>query len=188
MRVELIAIIAALTGAAALLSVPASADMQYWHYHDWTVRAQTLGTGADIRVTCIAYTGGNGYPVLSATLTKGDAGPPEAYPGVAVEEYPPQHQATRMRNGETIRFVFDDGHSATAKAVTGVYDDDFAEAQAGFSTMSENLGVLQAMRGGGQVEIMRGQESIYTASLTGFIEAYGKMAEICDFSTVGMIE
>ncbi len=188
MHACLTAMAAALVIATPLLSISASAEMQYWHYHDWTVRAQTIETGADIHITCIAYTGGNGYPILSVTFTKGDAGPPEAYPNVAVEEFPPQHQATRMRNGETINLEFDDGYSAAAKAVTGSYDDDFAEAQAGFSNPQENLSTLQAMRRAGQVEITRGQDIIYTASLAGFPEAYGKMADVCNFSTKGVIE
>ncbi|AXS40809.1 hypothetical protein [Breoghania sp. L-A4] len=179
---------AALSGTIALLCMPAMAETQYWDYRDWTVTAETVDTGEDIRVTCKAHTGGDGDPVVSVTLSNGDAGPPYAYPSVAIEEHAPRHHTTLMQDGDTINFLFDDGDSAATSAVAGFDEDGFAEAEAGFYDMPGNLQMLQGMRRAGQIEVIRGRDIVYTASLNGFTAAYGKMAEACGFSTIGVIE
>lgn len=184
MRLELIALGAAFAGT---LAMPAAASEKYWDYRDWTTTAETIDTGEDIRTTCSARTGGDGYPVVYATQSNGDAGPPDAYPSVLIEERAPRHNKTVMQDGDRIVFLFDDGDSATTTAVGGLDDDGFAYATAEFYSPNSQL-VLQAMRRNGQIEILRGRDIVYTASLNGFTAAYGKMAEACGFSTIGVIE
>ena len=188
MRRELIACSAAMAAvSAAVLVTPASAENEYWDYRDWHTVRESVDTGEDLRVTCSARTGGDGYPVLSVSLTNGDVPPPDAYPSVILEEHAPRGHATVMKDGETINFIFDDGDSAQATAYGYLDNDGFAVAEAMMKS-EDSLRVLQAMRRNGQIDIVGGGKLIYTASLNGFTAAYGKMAEACSFSTVGVID
>lgn len=188
MRRELIARAAALAVVfAAVLVTPAAAETDYWDYRDWHTVRDSVDTGEDLRVTCSARTGGDGYPVLEVSLTNGDVTPPDAYPDVIFEERAPRHHATVMKDGDTINFVFDDGDSAQATAYGYLDNDGFAVAEAVMKS-EDSLRVLQAMQRNGQIDIVGGGKLIYTASLNGFTAAYGKMAEACSFSTVGVID
>lgn len=183
MRLERLAIAALVCGFAA----PAAAEYQVWDYKDWRAVAETVDTGEDVRVTCSARTGGDGDPTLVATLSNGDAMPPYGYPSVIIEESAPRGTATLMRDGDRINFLFDDGDSAEATAFAG-HDEDGIPVASAMIDAGDSLRVLQAMQRAGQLEILRGRDIVYTASLNGFTAAYGKMAEACGFDTVGVIE
>ena len=170
---------------ACAAAAPVTAD-DYYEYGDWRLSVGAVDTGEDIRVTCRASTGGDGDPVLSMTVSNGDAGPPDFYPDVVLSEHAVRGFDTMLQDGETVTFVADDGDSMTGTARRWVNDEGFIEAQA-MVEQSQTLFALQAMERAGQFEIVSGGRLIYTASFHGFRDAYSHMMSACGFSTEGVI-
>lgn len=168
-------------------TLPAAAQEQSWEYRNWRAVAETIDTGEDIRITCSAQAGGDGLPVVQATLSNGDVLPPDAFPSVTVEEHAPRGYATMMQEGDAVNFLFDDGDSAPANVYVWADDEGFAVASAEIAS-SDSQRVLQAMRRAGQLEVVRSGEVVATVLLDGFSAAYGKMAEACGFSTEGVLD
>ncbi|WP_106745083.1 hypothetical protein [Yoonia maritima] len=169
-----------------LLPVAAYADIEYWDYNDWRVIIETVDTGEDTRVFCTALTGGDGMPSLRIDVSNGDALPPAYYPAPTLYETAPRGYETLMKDGQRVLFEFDPDN-ITEGFVTAGFDDDgirFAYAQA---HQDDSLWLLQSMRQAAQLWITLDGEVVYGASLAGFTASYGKIAEQCGFSTVGVI-
>ena len=180
MRTILVALVVCCTS-------PALALAEYWTFRDWSVQVERVDTGEDLRITCRASTGGDGDPVLEVYVSNGDAMPPGVFPWVSLRESAPRGYATLMRDGDDAVFTFDTGARLPA-IVRGGFDGDgipFAHAEI---DETDNQAALRAMRKASNVQISRGSESVYTASLSGFTAAYGKIAEQCGFPTTGVFD
>lgn len=168
-------------------ALPAQADDQYWDYGDWTVYVESYDTGEDWRVNCRASTGGDGGPSLSISLSNGDASPPHYYPQPTLYEHAPRGHTTFMRDGARVLFEFDMDWRTEGFVTAGYDNEGFAEAAAR-AHQGDSLSILRTMRHAGTMWVTMDGEIVYEASLSGFTAAYGKMAEQCGFSTVGVIE
>ncbi len=158
----------------------------YYDYRDWTTIVETLETTEDTRITCTAKTGGDGSPTLYVTLSNGDGGPPYYYPPLSLREGAARGYRTQMQDGDPVNFVFDDG-AAFPGAVSGGFDEEgFAYAIAEIAP-AFSLPALQGMRRAKSLLVVSGGKVVSQLSLNGFTAAYGKMAEACSFSTVGVI-
>lgn len=166
---------------AALAASPALAD--YWNYNDWHTATEPQVTEQDSYLTCRAWTGGDGDPVLALEVFSGDAGPPAAYPMAQVQEYAPRHYPTMMQQGGTVDFIFDFDRtfSIAAGINSRITEEGLAEAESVLK-FEDHLPMLQAMKQGRWVEIWAGNDMVYEASLSGFTAAYGKMMDECGFS------
>jgi hypothetical protein len=156
-----------------------------WERGAWTAAAAGVDTGEDYRVTCQIRTGGDGDPVLMATITNGDATPPDAWPMMTLVEWAPRGHATLMQNGDRVRLTFDDGFALAMEATAGVDDGGIPVAVA---TIDERFAptILSAMRRSLTVAAQVGDTPLRTFSLRGFTAAYGRMAEACGFSMIGV--
>ncbi|MBY6057326.1 hypothetical protein KUV26_06005 [Leisingera daeponensis] len=166
--------------AAALAASPALAD--YWSYKDWHVATEPHETEQDSYLTCRAWTGGDGDPLLALEVFSGDAGPPARYPMAKVQEYAPRHYPTLMQQGGTVDFIFDFDRtfSFAAGINSWISEEGLAEAESALR-FQDHLPMLQAMKQGRWVEIWAGTDMFYEASLSGFTAAYGKMMDECGF-------
>lgn len=170
-----------------LCASPVQADAQYWDYGDWTVFVERFDTGEDFRVICTASTGGDGDPVLSITLSNGDAAPPYHYPQPSLHERAPRGHTTLMQDGARVLFEFDLDWRTEGFVTAGYDAQGFAQAVAR-AHQDDSLGILQTMRRAGTMWVTLEGEVVYAASLSGFTAAYGKMAEQCSFPTTGVID
>ena len=166
---------------AALAASPAAAE--YWSYKDWHVTVAPHETEQDSHMTCRAWTGGDGDPILALEVFSGDAGPPAFYPMAQVQEYAPRHYPTLMQQGGTVDFIFDFDRtfSVTAGINSWINEEGLAEAES-LLRFQDHVPMLQAMKQGSWVEIWAGNDMFYEASLSGFTAAYGKMMDECGFS------
>lgn len=158
-----------------------AAAQYYWEYKDWRVWVEEIDTGEDLRRTCSARTGGDGDPVISIEMSNGDAGPPDFYPYPSITERAPRHFPTLMQDGQPVRFVIDTGAVFSTTAQSWLTDEGLFEAYAALN-LADNLPTLQAMKRGSVMEVRTGGRTLYTASLSGFTAAYGKMMDSCGFS------
>jgi hypothetical protein len=171
---------------AALLAAPAAAEDRF-DYEDWRVVVERVDTGQDIRVTCVAMTGGDGLPTLRVYTSDGDVRPPDMFPWVSLEESAPRGYATLMRDGDLVRFAFDEGTAFEAQVRGGFDAEGFAVASAMIDE-TDMQAALRAMRAAGRVAVIRDGETVYDASLAGFAAAYRKLAERCDFPVSGVLD
>ena len=171
----------------AMFPATAQAFTQYYEYGDRRVTIDSIKTGEDFRVLCTATTGGNGQPSLRISVSNGDVLPPDFYPAPVLHESAPRGHATMMQDGDRVLFEFD-REGVTEGFVQAFHDEDgIMQAQA-FAHTADNLWLLQTMRHADQMWTTRNGEVIYGASLAGFTASYGKIAEQCGFSTIGVIE
>jgi hypothetical protein len=173
-----------LCGAA---SVQAASAQGFWSYKDWNVSAELIQSEEDDHLQCVVFTGGDGLPTVSATFFSGDAGPPYSYPEVKVEERAIRGYATVMENGDPISFTFDDGY-VTGAAVDAGFDEDGFAVAFGRIAAEDNLSALKAMRRNAEVTVSGPAYEVIKVSLSGFSAAYLKMAEVCGFSTEGVLD
>ncbi|WP_139226777.1 hypothetical protein [Poseidonocella pacifica] len=163
------------------------AQGSYWSYGDWQVMVEAVDTGEDYRVTCQAWTGGDGMPVVKLQVSNGDALPPYYYPAPMMEEYAPRGHATVMQNGQRVLFQFDTNWYTEGYASGGYNYEGLA-----WATVQPHHGdaraMLSTMRDASTLWITADGVVLYQASLAGFTAAYGKIAEQCGFSTVGVID
>lgn len=171
----------------ALISSTALADDFYWSHKDWSVSVQKVPSEEDDHDLCKASTGGDGEPFVYIEFFTGDAGPPYSYPALTVNEYAPRGYKTLLQDGDTVSFAFDDGTVFQGSVQGGLNDDGLYDAF-GMPPQDKGLQVLQAMRRNNTMTISGGDRVLYTASLSGFSAAYGKMADVCGFSTEGVLE
>ncbi|WP_153771696.1 hypothetical protein [Labrenzia sp. CE80] len=172
---------------ASLGFVQTAAAQDFWSYKDWNVSIEKVESEQDGHKRCVIFTGGDGLPSISATFFSGDAGPPYSYPEVSVLERAFRGHATLMKNGEPVYFSFDDGDSVTGKVEAGFDEEGFAFAN-GRVAQKDNILALQAMRRNGELAVSVAGGSLIIASLNGFSAAYLKMAEVCEFSTEGVLD
>lgn len=166
---------------AALAASPALAD--YWNYKDWHAATEPHETEQDNYLTCRAWTGGDGDPILALEVFSGDGGPPGFYPMAKVQEYAPRHYPTLMQRGGTVDFIFDFDRSFSVSAGINswINEEGLAEAESALQ-FQDHLPMLQAMKQGSWVEIWAGNDMFYEASLSGFTAAYGRMMDECGFN------
>ncbi|WP_417667919.1 hypothetical protein [Roseibium sp.] len=172
--------------SAAAFSSPALAE-NFWTFKDWNVSIEEAPSEEDNYLNCRIFTGGDGMPTLSVNFFTGDAGPPLSFPDVAIEERAIRGYPTLMQDGGPVNFVFDDGDGVSGMAEAGFDEDGFAYA-IGRVNYDQNLFALQGMRRAGELYISTSGGQLLTASLNGFSAAYLKMADVCGFSTEGVIE
>ncbi len=173
--------------AAAVANAAAEPRHAYYEHRDWTTYVETRATAQGLRVNCAIHTGGAGAPALYAAHSDRDAGPPHAYPFVALRESAPRGYRTRMRDGDPALFVFDDGVSVEGVVRAGVNEsgEAFAEAQI---AAGEVQGVLKGMRRARSLLVIAAGQVVARASLNGFSAAYGEMARQCGFTTAGVLD
>ncbi|MDQ0315142.1 hypothetical protein [Amorphus orientalis] len=179
--------IAVLILAAGTLAAPAAAEETWTTYKDWTIAVDTVDTGEDVRVTCHIWTGSDGNPVVGTELSNGDVLPPDLYPQVTLTEHALRHQPTVLQDGDPVTFTFDTGETFSGSVNGGLDPDGYAIATTQLP-MDDWLPVLQTMRKASTMAVTGPTGPIYTASLSGFTAAYGKMAEQCGFPTTGVID
>lgn len=92
-----------------------------------------------------------------------------------------------MKNNDQIAFTFDDG-SVIRGAVEAVIDEDGFAVASGRAGQQDNLPALQAMRSNAEATVSGPGYEVITVSLNGFSAAYLKMAEVCGFSTEGVLD
>lgn len=182
-------LVAGLLGSAlcpGLWTTAASAEDRYWSYGDWNVHVEGVDTGEDWRVTCTAWTGGDGDPSLRLSISNGDAGPPSDYPQVTLQESAPRGYDTQMQNGQAVTLIVDQSIDYYA-LVDGYFDEDgFLRADATVRWQDAPY-VLIGMKSGSQMDVrllspVQASTRIYLASLKGFTAAYGKMMDSCGHS------
>jgi hypothetical protein len=176
-----------LAAVACASSALAQNDEQFFAFQDWHVRSDSVDTGEDLRTLCRMWTGGDGMPTLAVEISDGDALPPDFYPGASVEETAVRGYSTVLQDGETVTFVFDTGERIPALVRAGISDEGFAIASSEFAE-PDKLRALKAMRASGGIDILASSGVFYHASLSGFTAAYGKLAEQCGFTTVGVVD
>jgi hypothetical protein len=164
------------------------ADVQYFDYKDWSVIVETVDTGEDMRMTCRAFTGGDGMPSMGFEMSNGDAGPPAAYPVPTLREVIYRGYPTPFQDGLQVTFVPDNGAVTTGQVSVGFDESDFPWAIAQ-PAQNDSLQLLQSMRRSHAMSFtIAGEPFHFTASMSGFTAAYGKMAEQCEFSIIGVID
>lgn len=156
-------------------------------YKDWRAIVLESEGGEETWRDCIAMTGGDGLPVLEVVARQYDAGPPYSFPLVQIREQAPRHYSTLLQEGGRVDFVFDDGDSYSGTAFNDVVEDVFQSGTAS-PPVEDMLYVLQGMRRAGQLDVSFEGQLLLEASLSGFTAAYGKIAEACEFSTMGVID
>lgn len=170
----------------------AAPGTQVWDYKDWTVAVEAVDTGEDLRITCRAWTGGDGQPRLVIEVSNGDALPPHHYPLPHLYESAPRGHRTMLFDGAWVMFEVDvlvepDLPWRAEGEAQAWYDDD-GILQAVARPFGDGLDLLAVMREAGTLWVTLDSEVVYAASLSGFTAAYGKMAEQCGFPTVGVID
>ena len=168
-----------------------AAQTQYWDYADWTVAVRSVDTGQDLRITCTAWTGGDGDPRLVVEVSTGDALPPDHYPQPVLHETAPRGHRTMLTDGAWVMFEVDelveaDLYWQAQGEAQAWYEDGIPTAVA--RPFGEARDLLAVMRRSGRLWVTLDGEVVYAASLSGFTAAYGKMAEQCGFPTVGVID
>lgn len=175
--------ITCLAAAAALSGGDAQAE--FWTYKDWTVVTQSKQGG---RVTaCDARGGPEGWPQLMVETSDVDTKPPALFPSVSYSEPGFRGVTFSVKDGDRLDFVFDDGAAFEAHVGVGVDAEGIPYARAVLEH-EDRRPMLGKMRTGSFVDVMRGGERLSRYSLSGFTAAYGKIAEQCRFSTVGVID
>lgn len=173
-------------GLLALMAGPASAD-GFWEYDSWRVIMQEVDTGEDLRRTCTAFTGGDGAPSVSISLSNGDVGPPYFFPTVLIHERAPRGYQTVLQDGQAVYIRFDDEDSMDGVVMGYVDEQGFANAQIAFDHPLSQW-VLRAMRVNGQFDVVVGGAVFMYAYMDGFTAAYLKMAEQCGFDGAGVVD
>lgn len=173
--------------AAAAFTLFATGVMAYdsADYQDWTAETEENGGATE----CTARTGGDGDPTLSLYTNSLEMTPPDLYPGVTFSEVVYRNTASALTDGMTVTFDVPGQGRFTATAETGLDEYDFPTASATVPG-DTSLPLLKAMRAADSVRIVLEGETdpTWTMSLNGFTAAYGKMAEYCGFTTVGVID
>ena len=164
----------------------AAANEQYWTYGDWNVHVEGVDTGEDWRVTCTAWTGGDGDPRVQLEITNGDAGPPGYYPAVSIYESAPRGHNTKMQNGQAVTLIIDQSIDYYA-LVNGYFDEDGILQVDATVRWQDAPYVLLGMKSGSQMDVrllspVQASMRVYLASLKGFTAAYGKMMDSCGHS------
>ena len=164
------------------------AGTQYWEYGDWQVIVEIVDTGQDLRVNCTALTGGDGDPSLRIEVSNGDAGPPNFYPNPTLKDVVIRGYPTQLKEGQHVVFKVDDGTKVSGSVISGSDENGFPWVVAE-PNQKDSLRLLKAMQRSNQVSfIVEGKPFCFNASLAGFTASYGKIAEQCEFPTVGIIE
>lgn len=172
--------------AIALPGQSAPREISFDVYGDWRVVVLQVDSNQETWRECTASTGGDGDPTLKIRARQYDGGPPDVYLPIEFREQAPRHYDTLMQDAGLVTFTFNDGQSFHGRARTGIAEGAFKYATAS-PTPEMSLPVLQAMRRAEWLEISYEGTPYYSASLAGFTAAYGKIAEACEFSTVGVI-
>jgi hypothetical protein len=180
----------AIAGVCGLLAC-APAFAQDHSFGDWRAFVDTVDTvdtddiddtddtgdtDEDLRTTCRIATGGDGMPVLSLTISNGDVGPPDAYPGVMFSETVPRGHDTGMKNGVTVSFTTCSGQIFSGVASRWINDGGSAQAEVAID-YAQTQWAIKAMQEGGSFEGPYGD-----ISLQGFAKAYAAMLAGCGFA------
>lgn len=173
----------------SLFTTPSAvfAEEFYWSHADWQLSVRQVESQEDDHSNCRAWTGGDGEPIVEFQHYTGDAGPPYGYPLLTVNEYAPRGYDTLIQDGDQVLMVFDDGTMFMAEGATLINDDGIKEAFAS-PQYDKAQSILQAMQRGNRLSISVGGQVLYLASMNGFSAVYGKMAEVCNFSTEGVLD
>ena len=170
----------------AALTAPVQAEDWYYEYGSWRVHVEEIDTGEDLRRTCVALTGGDGEPSVSFEISNGDAGPPDYFPSVVVEENAFRHQRTVAQEGQSAYIRFDD-NDVMDSFVRGYIDEEgFQHATISFDH-PQSQWVLQAMRRNGQMDVVVDHKVLTVAFLNGFTASYLKAMESCGFDGRGVV-
>lgn len=98
-----------MVAAAALVLASGSAAADWSAFGDWNTFGDTRDTGEDVRMTCTAWTGGDGNPSLEFVVTDGDAGPPASYPLITYVETGYRGIEPRIRESQALTLTIDGG-------------------------------------------------------------------------------
>lgn len=172
--------LAATTGAA-------KSEIRYFHYGDWTAVIDVFDTEDERRTVCTAKTGGDGLPSLNVSISDGDVLPPDAFPSVFLSESAPRGYHTAMREGDSVIFRVEGGSAHLGLATAWTDEEGIGQAEA-LLDPRDNQFVLREMRVGDRLEVVVARETVFSASLSGFTAAYGKIAEGCGFTTIGVVD
>lgn len=167
--------------SAAVFASSAGAQTSYWDFQDWRVAIERFDTGEDNRVNCTAWTGGDGEPAFRIEISNGDVRPPDFYPAAELHENAPRGYQTVLQNRQKVVFEFDTYRTNNGSVFANRDDEGFAHAVAR-TRQHDNLAMLRTMRHAGTMWAVVEGDVVFAASLRGFTDAYGKIAEQCGFS------
>ncbi|WP_085848023.1 hypothetical protein [Pacificibacter marinus] len=166
---------------------PSLAAGGYWEFGAWRVIVEEIDTGEDLRRTCTAMTGGDGDMSAVLTVSNGDAGPPDYYPELLINEHAIRGYDTRMQASDEVYLWFDD-EDVIDGTIEHFFDDDgFAHAQV-FLAQSTSQAGLRAMKRNGQMDVTVNGRAMHTFWLNGFSASYLKMMDECGFDGSGVLD
>lgn len=171
-----------------LLAAPAMASDMEAEFGDWRVM-RLSGAPAE----CVAFTGGDGGPMMEVRHRADWPGPPEQWPLPRAVETAPRGYAVRAESGDMTSF-FVDGAMVSEGEVDVFFDEDgiqtaiYAPWSGEGGEPSGEMVLLRRMRLGDELVVLHADTPLAVFSLRGFTAAYGKLAEWCGISTVGVID
>ncbi|MBO9479525.1 hypothetical protein J7382_18420 [Shimia sp. R11_0] len=171
--------------ALALIAAPAYAN-GHWTFDAWQVYTETVSAGNYLHLSCTAYSGGNGDPLVRISITNSEVGPPANYPTVYVQENAPRGYATNMQQGHTVALVIDDRRDFYAHAYNYYDNDGILQAYAGISD-PDSLATMRAMRTGQMMSVYLDGVPYTHVNLSGFTAAYVKAMDACGHSGSGVV-
>lgn len=172
---------------AALLPTTLFAADGYWEFGSWRVSVEQYDTGEDLRVTCTAMTGGDGDMSAVLSVSNGDAGPPDYFSELIINDHAIRHHTTVLKQDAPVYVWFDD-EDVYDGAITQYTDaDGFDHAELRFpQNISQWL--LLAMKRNGQMDVVMNGRAIHSFFLNGFTASYLKMMDECGFTGTGVVD
>ena len=178
----------------ALVMIPLAAaasdayqERGYWEFGSWRVSVEQYDTGEDLRVTCTAMTGGDGDMSAVLSVSNGDAGPPDYFPELIINDHAVRHHTTVLKQDAPVYVWFDD-EDVYDGAITQYTDaDGFDHAELRFpQNISQWL--LLAMKRNGQMDVVMNGRALHSFYLNGFTASYLKMMDECGFTGAGVLD
>jgi hypothetical protein len=170
----------------ASLSRPIKAKDIRQRYQDWQVSVETYDTeDGDWVTNCSMQSGGEGRDSIQLHTSWGDGHPPE-YPLTATfKEATARGYATRLKENDRVKWIIDSRYNRDNFNSTDTFAgfDEYGIPSAE-NHISGDKDFLYALAHGYEMNLRYGNASkdLYTGSLLGFADAYGKMAQWCGFS------
>lgn len=170
---------------ASLLRPNKAKDIRH-RYQDWQVSVQTFDTeDGDWITNCSMRSGGEGRDSIQLFATWGDGLPPDFPLTVRFKEAAARGYATRLKENDGVKWIINSRNNRDHFNSTNTYAgfDENGIPFAGNKISGDN-DFLYALAHGYEMNLRYGNASknLYTGSLLGFADAYGKMAQWCGFS------
>lgn len=173
----------------AILCIPITAQAAggYWEFGAWRVIVDEIDTGEDLRRSCSAVTGGDGNMSASLQISNGDAGPPNYFPELIINDHAIRHHTTVLKQGAPVYVWFDDEDTYDGAITQYVDPEGFQHAELRFP-QDISQWVLLAMKRNGQMDVVMNGHATHSFFLNGFSASYLKMMDECGFTGAGVLD